>query len=241
MGLSGWSISVNPIANGRGGKSYHGGPSKRNGRHSVAADMSGTAPLTLRDQEKVSFHHPFGRTVLNHQQLNAARTEVFNLQLENHFLKERLNNMAPDHIEGALKENIKLKLEILNISKEMKKLKKILTQQDKDLAEAQSERERRGPESTAREIEEMYHAEKDRRKALERRVEEDEEVRLGLEEEVERLRGMADDQAEEVERLRDAADRAEEELEQIRRAGRGGDPEELEEVSRVSRMIGADL
>lgn len=79
--------------------------------------------------------------------------------------------MAPDHIEAALKENVRLKLEILNISKEMKKLKKLLLQQDKDLAEAQRDREGgRGGKSRdaeARELEAMWKEEKERRKSAE--------------------------------------------------------------------------
>ena len=50
--LSALSISLSPAKPNGLGKSY-GGPSKRGGRHSVAADTSGTGPLTLRDQEQV--------------------------------------------------------------------------------------------------------------------------------------------------------------------------------------------
>lgn len=101
------------------------------------------------------------------QQLNAAKKDIFNLQLENHFLKERLTKMAPDHIEAALKENVKLKLEILNLSKEMTKLKKLLLQQDRDLAETQRDREGARGGKDAREIEAIYREEKERRKAAE--------------------------------------------------------------------------
>jgi hypothetical protein len=58
--LTALSINISPgkktqaRAAGGGGKTpYHGGPSKRSGRHSVAADV-GTGPMTLRDQEQVS-------------------------------------------------------------------------------------------------------------------------------------------------------------------------------------------
>ena len=184
------------------------------------------------------------------QQLNAAKKDIFNLQLENHFLKERLANMAPDHIEAALKENVKLKLEILNLSKEMKKVKKLLLQQDKDLAEAQREREGgrggRDRDADSRELEAMYKAEKERRKAAEKKMEErtessgkdgdaDLQARLedteaservwqrraeGLEDELEGVKVNMDDQAEELDRLRDAADRAEDEVERLK-AGLG--------------------
>jgi len=59
--LSTLSLNISPKANGAGRRSYGGGPSKRSGRHSVAADISTTGPLTLRDQEQVSrtrFHSP---------------------------------------------------------------------------------------------------------------------------------------------------------------------------------------
>ena len=141
--------------------------------------------------------------------------------------------MAPDHIEAALTENVKLKLEILNLSKEMKKVKKILTQQDRDLAEAQQEREIRGSSAKGgniKEVEEMYKAEKDRRKALERHVEEEVVAREAAEDELERVKGDVEgrddeaeklradleDQTEEMDRLRDRADRAEDELEKLK-------------------------
>lgn len=141
--------------------------------------------------------------------------------------------MAPDHIEAALTENVKLKLEILNLSKEMKKVKKILTQQDRDLAEAQQEREMRGSSArggNVKEVEEMYRAEKERRKALERQVEEETVAREAAEDELDRVRGSMEgqndeaeklradieDQAEEMDRLRDRADRAEDELDKLK-------------------------
>ncbi len=49
------NISTGKKPNGLAGKAgYRAGPSKRSGRNSVAADISGTGPLTLRDQEQVS-------------------------------------------------------------------------------------------------------------------------------------------------------------------------------------------
>ena len=50
--------SVTPYGRGLGSSvasraSYTGGPSRRNGRHSVATDQAGTGAMTLREQEKV--------------------------------------------------------------------------------------------------------------------------------------------------------------------------------------------
>ena len=182
------------------------------------------------------------------QQLNAAKKDIFNLQLENHFLKERLANMAPDQIEGALNENVKLKLEILNISKEMKKLKKILTQQDKDLAEAQKERENRLGRGGAdlREVEALYREEKERRRAIEQKLEEEIEARGRVEEDLESAKGTVQDHLEEAERLRDAVDRAEDELDRVKSGlgdnaaderNRQDDIEELEEVSAAKPLF----
>ncbi|WVQ80511.1 hypothetical protein IAT38_002616 [Cryptococcus sp. DSM 104549] len=224
--LSSLSLVTSPKREG-GGRGYMAGPSKRSGRHSVAAGESG--PMTLRDQEK---------------QLEETKKEVFNLQLENHFLKERLSNMAPEHIEAALKENVKLKLEILTLGKELKKLKKLVMQQDRDLAAAA--RENGGSAAgEARELERLWKDEKERRKAAEaemRRLQEElhssggagvEELREQLQDaeasenvwkqrteqlegELEDQKALNDDQAEELARLQDAADRAQEEVEQLR-------------------------
>ncbi|GFZ45294.1 hypothetical protein JCM24511_03020 [Saitozyma sp. JCM 24511] len=229
--LSALSINVSPAK--KGGVAGSSRPSKRSGRHSVAA---GTGPMTLREQE---------------QELDSVKKDNFNLQLENHFLKERLANMAPDHIEAALKENVKLKLEILNLSKEMKKLKKLLLQQDRDLAEAARNGDGKGGKaaSDARELERLYREEKERRKTAEseyKRLEEELASGAGagaagedvaklrdrledteaseqvwrnrcetLEEELENAKAANEDHAEEMERVRDAADRAQDELEKL--------------------------
>ena len=138
--------------------------------------------------------------------------------------------MAPDHIEAALKENVKLKLEILNLSKDMKKLKKLLLHQDKDLAEAAREREgangQKSREAEMKELEGMYAREKERRQAAEERLMDQAAGGSGpgngsvLHEQLEDMQAKIDDQAEEMERLRDIADRAQDELEGVR-AGLG--------------------
>ncbi|OCF33425.1 hypothetical protein I316_04845 [Kwoniella heveanensis BCC8398] len=235
--LASLSFAASPLKNGSGvpkREPYAGGPSRRGGRHSVAAgDVSGNGPMTLRDQEK---------------QLEESKKEVFNLQLENHFLKERLANMAPEHIEAALKENVKLKLEILNLSKEMKKLKKLVLQQDRDLAAAS--RERGGADS--RELERMWKDEKERRRAAEEALSREQEEGAEklkaqledteasekvwraraeeLEEELEGVKASLDDQNEEAARLRDEADRALDEVENLK--------EELEKTRGLNESVG---
>lgn len=52
-GKSGKSARSNTLSNGTARAPYHSGPSKRSGRHSVAAE-TGAGPMTLRDQEQVS-------------------------------------------------------------------------------------------------------------------------------------------------------------------------------------------
>ncbi|KAK6908272.1 hypothetical protein I203_102273 [Kwoniella mangroviensis CBS 8507] len=200
---------------------YHGGVSRRGGRHSVAAgDMSNNGPMTLRDQEK---------------QLEESKKEVFNLQLENHFLKERLSNMAPEHIEAALNENVKLKLEILNLSKELKKLKKLVLQQDRDLAAASHSAG--GSKSELRELERMWKEEKERRRlaeealksqgngdeGLRERLEDTEESEKiwrkrseELEDELEQVKIQLEDTNEQYQRVQEVAVRANDEVENLK-------------------------
>nr|XP_018262463.1 uncharacterized protein I303_05480 [Kwoniella dejecticola CBS 10117]OBR84621.1 hypothetical protein I303_05480 [Kwoniella dejecticola CBS 10117] len=234
--LSSLSLAASPQkANGVPRREpYHGGISKRGGRHSVAAgDMGNNGPMTLRDQEK---------------QLEESKKEVFNLQLENHFLKERLSNMAPEHIEAALKENVKLKLEILNLSKELKKLKKLVLQQDRDLAAAsRSGGANSGSVGELRELEKMWKDEKERRKAAEQSLKSlqeqespDEGLREKLEdteaservwrERAEALEGELDDTNERLARVQDLADRANDQVENLK--------DEIERLKELNESVG---
>ena len=141
--------------------------------------------------------------------------------------------MAPDHIEAALKENVKLKLEILNLSKEMKKLKKLLLQQDRDLAATQRDREggaARG-DKEAREIEAMYREERERRKAAEA---ENKRLQVELESvdqpiEVEELRTRMEDTEAAEGVWRQRAEQLEEELE----GAKASLEDQVEEMDRV--------
>ncbi|WWC88754.1 uncharacterized protein L201_003667 [Kwoniella dendrophila CBS 6074] len=243
--LSSLSLATSPVKRGVQAPKkdpYHGGISRRGGRHSVAAgDMSNNGPMTLRDQEK---------------QLEESKKEVFNLQLENHFLKERLSNMAPEHIEAALKENVKLKLEILNLSKELKKLKKLVLQQDRDLAAASRGGGGGGSGGTnnndrgeLRELEKMWKDEKEKRKLAEESIkqlksqlserdnnkdsEEEERLREKLDDiekseqiwikrseeleiELDELKGQFDDNQQELLNLQDLNDKQQDEIENLK-------------------------
>ncbi|BEI94172.1 uncharacterized protein CcaverHIS019_0606310 [Cutaneotrichosporon cavernicola] len=186
--------------------------SKAGGRHSVAAGPSNQ--MTLREQE---------------QNVDALQKENFNLQLENHFLKERLASMAPDNLESVVSENVKLRVEILTIAKELKKCKKLLLQQDRDLAATARERDdkgrRRERDAEAREMEGMWREEKEKRQAVEDELakarEEHEDKVREIQYDLDELRGQVDDQLEEMSRLRDTADIAQDELEKVREEARG--------------------
>ena len=189
------------------------------------------------------------------------KKDLFNLQLENHFLKDRLANTTDEHFRAMHNENVKLKLEVVNYAKEMKRLKKIIMQQDKGMKELQRQLDElsvqgRGDEGATRQLEALWKEEKERRKKLEEAVrgyeegnadsstlrhqlDEVEESERGWRERCreleEEMKAAAEDQAEEMERLRDQADRAQEELEKIQAEGgnSGGLDKEAEEGLRA--------
>lgn len=138
--------------------------------------------------------------------------------------------MAPDNLESVVGENVKLRVEILTIAKELKKCKKLLMQQDRDLAATARERDdktgrRRERDVEGREMEGMYREEKDKRQAVEDELAKAREEHLdkvrALEDDLDEARGQIDDQAEEMSRLRDTADIAQDELDKVREEARG--------------------
>lgn len=174
------------------------------------------------------------------------KKDLFNLQLENHFLKDRLANTTDEHFRAMHNENIKLKLEVVNYAKEMKRLKKIILQQDKGMKELQRQLDElslqgRGDEGAAKQLEGLWKEEKERRKKLEDVVREYEDGnnadssklrhqldeveeserswRLRYESLEEEMKATAEDHAEEMDKLRDEADRAQEELEKLQAEG----------------------
>lgn len=61
--------------------------------------------------------------------------------MKNHFLEERLQQLAPDQIEAALKQNINLKVEVQARGREAKKLKKRQTELERALEQASADRD----------------------------------------------------------------------------------------------------
>jgi chromosome segregation ATPase len=179
------------------------------------------------------------------------KKDLFNLQLENHFLKDRLANTTDEHFRAMHNENVKLKLEVVNYAKEIKRLKKIILQQDKGMKELQRQLDElslngRSNEQTnaqAQELDRLWKEEKDRRKKLEVVVREYEsgkgdlstlrtqldEVEEGerawrqrCEELEEEMKVTAEDQAVEIDKLRDEVDRAQEDIERLQSEAKAG-------------------
>lgn len=151
------------------------------------------------------------------QVIDSLKKENFSLKLKVHFLEERLNQLAPEHVEAAFKQNINLKIEVQSRGVELKKCKKLLLELEKELQSAQKgvggsrARERELEEALAdreREIRELR-----RRRAVgpedgalreaEARNAELEERQAALEEQLENMKMVMEDNMDEVDRLKD--------------------------------------
>ena len=134
-----------------------------------------------------------------------------------HFLEERLNQLAPEHVEAAFKQNINLKIEVQSRGVELKKYKKLLLELEKELQTAQKDaggsrgREHELEEALAdreRELRELR-----RRRAVgpedgvlkeaEARNAELEERQAALEEQLENMKSVMEDNMDEIDRLKD--------------------------------------
>ncbi|XP_006460231.1 hypothetical protein AGABI2DRAFT_203107 [Agaricus bisporus var. bisporus H97] len=179
-------------------------PRKR-GVRATAPGAKGGVTLTLRDQEK---------------HIDNLKKENFNIKLRVHFLEERLAQLAPDQIDAALKQNINLKIEVQQRNMELKKLKKLLAQYERDLetqrtsSSSNHDRERELEEKLEereREIRELRRLKAGRGddhgvvRELEMRNSE-------LEGEVEGVRELLQDNMEEIERLRDLLEHRDDDL-----------------------------
>ena len=129
-----------------------------------------------------------------------------------HFLEERLAQLAPDQIDAALKQNINLKIEVQQRGMELKKLKKLVLELQRELDHLQRSG---GAQSRARELEEkLEERERDLRELRRRRavgpddgaLRELEGRNAELEEELENVRGLLEENTEELERLRELAE-----------------------------------
>ncbi|KAH7317493.1 hypothetical protein B0J17DRAFT_724337 [Rhizoctonia solani] len=149
--------------------------------------------MTLREQEKL---------------IDQVKRENFALKLKVHFLEERLNQLAPDHLEAALKQNISLKIEVQSQRVELKKHKKAATDAERAMAELRREMEASGSSSTA------LQEERARRMEAEKLLEERErEIRT-----LKRRVGSGGSATGEVQDLRTRNAQLEDELEEVRHA-----------------------
>ncbi|KAJ7318089.1 hypothetical protein DFH08DRAFT_789896 [Mycena albidolilacea] len=157
--------------------------------------------LTLRDQEK---------------HIDNLKKENFNIKLRVHFLEERLAQLAPDQIDAALKQNISLKIEVQQRGMELKKLKKLVLELERELDRLQragAGSHRGSNRDRERELEEKLE-ERDRElRELRRRATSDSADALladrnaELEDELDNMRGLLEDNMDELERLRDIVER----------------------------------
>ncbi|KAI9481510.1 MAG: microtubule associated-domain-containing protein [Benjaminiella poitrasii] len=69
-----------------------------------------------------------GSMALKHQEstLDGLKKENFDLRLSLYFYEQRLNDMSPDNIDKAIKENINLKVTIQRLTAELKKYKTMI-------------------------------------------------------------------------------------------------------------------
>ncbi|KAH9842418.1 uncharacterized protein C8Q71DRAFT_719987 [Rhodofomes roseus] len=200
-----------------------------------SAGSKGGVNLTLRDQEKASGRiarccpdcaSGLGTSGLQDQassamqlmvdigqHIDSLKKENFNIKLKVHFLEERLAQLAPDQIEAALKQNINLKIEVQQRGMELKKLRKLVLEQQRELERLQRGN---GSQSRARELEEKLEEREREIRELRRRravgpndgvLRELEARNAELEEELENVRGLLEENTEEMERLRDLVER----------------------------------
>jgi hypothetical protein len=105
--------------------------------------------VSARDQVSMAQRHPHfvtrRRCVIVHrggsfsvlncpiQQIDNLKKENFNIKLRVHFLEERLAQLAPDQVDGALKQNIQLKIEVHERGRDLKKMRKVVSELEKEL------------------------------------------------------------------------------------------------------------
>lgn len=140
------------------------------------------------------------------------------MKLKVHFLEERLAELAPDHIESALKQNINLKIEVQSRGVELKKYKRLLLEMEKEL-----ERSQRGDGNTVSHVRDLEAKLEERERELrdirrrkggsgrddvalreaQARNEELEQRQAQLDAELQEARELMQDKDDEMERLRE--------------------------------------
>ncbi|KAM0792032.1 hypothetical protein ACM66B_006259 [Microbotryomycetes sp. NB124-2] len=162
--------------------------------------------MTLREQEKV---------------IDEVKKENFDLKLKIHFYEQRLERLAPDHIDQALRENIQLKVEFQTLRTELKRYKKLLLEGNRAIEQLSRERDQavraggRGTDGNKREreVEKELQRERQDREALEARLREQARELRELRES--KRRGFGSHPDEEAE---DEVERLQSELEAVRDA-----------------------
>ncbi|CCM00141.1 uncharacterized protein FIBRA_02168 [Fibroporia radiculosa] len=174
-------------------------PAPGRSKRTRSTASKGGVNLTLRDQEK---------------HIDSLKKENFNIKLKVHFLEERLAQLAPDQIDAALKQNINLKIEVQQRGVEMKKLKKLVLELERELERLQ--RGSGGAQTRARDLEEKLEERERELRELRRRrgmgpddsaLKEVEARNAELEEELENVRGLLEENADEMERLKELVER----------------------------------
>ncbi|KAG8219163.1 hypothetical protein J3R82DRAFT_4931 [Butyriboletus roseoflavus] len=157
--------------------------------------------LTLRDQEK---------------HIDNLKKENFNIKLRVHFLEERLAQLAPDQVDAALKQNVSLKVEVQQRGLELKKLKRLVLELERELERSQKERGTASSRDRERDLEaKLQEREREIRELRRGRVSTADEDVLRraelrseeLEEELDNVRGLLEDNMEEIERLREIVEK----------------------------------
>lgn len=103
------------------------------------------------------------------QHIDNLKKENFNIKLRVHFLEERLAQLAPDQIDAALKQNINLKIEVQQRGMELKKLKKLVIELERELERLQQRGAAGGSKSRERELEERLEERERELRELRRR------------------------------------------------------------------------
>ncbi|KAG9317962.1 hypothetical protein JVU11DRAFT_14 [Chiua virens] len=154
--------------------------------------------------------------VTNQKHIDNLKKENFNIKLRVHFLEERLAQLAPDQVDAALKQNVSLKVEVQQRGLELKKLKRLVLELERELERSQKERGAASLRDRERDLEaklqEREHEIRELRRGRISAADEDALRRAELrneelEEELENFRGLLEDNVEEIERLRDVVEK----------------------------------